>query len=71
MMKLKPDAIKDKQISISRLKNSFVQKFPESPILRTLLSMPNEIPANELIGAVGVWLSILDMERANNLKGGK
>ena len=57
-----------KYVSISKLKHRFNQKFPDSPILQILLSMPDEIPAEELIGAVGVWLNILDVERNKNLK---
>ena len=59
------------KISITILKRHYSIKFPNSPILTILLALPDEIEADELIGAVGVWLSILDMERANNLKGGK
>jgi hypothetical protein len=62
---------KKKIISIQKLKNSYAQKYPNSPITQILLSMLDEVESDELIGAVGVWLNILDMERANNLKGGK
>jgi hypothetical protein len=64
---MKSETLEDKKISISRLKHSFAKKFPSSPILQTLLSMRDEIPADELIGAVGVWLNILDIENHNNL----
>ena len=60
-----------KVINIQKLKHSFTKKFPDSETTKILLSMPDEIEAEELIGAVGVWLNILDMESANNLKGGK
>jgi hypothetical protein len=60
-----------KVINIQKLKHSFTNKFPDSETTKILLSMHDEIEAEELIGAVGVWLNILDMESANNLKGGK
>lgn len=59
------------RVNIQMLKNRFVKKFPSSSILQIILSMPDVVEGDELIGAVGVWLNILDMERANNLKGGK
>ncbi|MEM0142613.1 MAG: hypothetical protein QXL94_01465 [Candidatus Parvarchaeum sp.] len=62
---------KKKIINIQILKNRFAQKFPDSPILQILLEMPNEMEVEELIGSVGVWLSILDMESAKYIKGGK
>jgi hypothetical protein len=33
--------------------------------------MPDEIEAEELIGAVAIWLTILDMESAKYIGGGK
>ena len=60
-----------KVINIQKLKHSFVKKFPNSAILPLIFSLPDEVESEELIGAVGVWLNILDMERSNNLKGGK
>ena len=56
-----------KLISISELKRSFSKKFPNSEIANILLNEPSEISVEELIGAVGVWLNILDMESVNNL----
>ena len=61
---------KKKQIDLRTLKSNFATKFPNSETTKILLSMPNESEGEELIGAVGVWLNILDMERTNNLKGG-
>ena len=58
-------------INIQKLKKRFAKKFPDSPVLQIILSMPDEVEGEELIGAVSAWLTILDMERANNLKGGK
>jgi hypothetical protein len=58
-------------VRLKSLKQKFMQKFPNSSITSYLQSLPDEISGEELIGAVGVWLSILDMESANNLKGGK
>ena len=59
------------RVNIQMLKNRFVKKFPSSSILQIILSMPNEVEGEELIGAVGVWLSILDMERAKYIGRGK
>jgi len=59
------------RVNIQMLKNRFVKKFPSSSILQIILSMPDVVEGEELIGAVGAWLNILDMESANNLKGGK
>ena len=59
------------KVSIRALKHSFAKKFPDSPILQILFSMPDEVEREELIGAVGVWLNILDMKSANNIKGGR
>lgn len=59
---------KENKVSISILKHSFAKKFPTSTILQTLLSLPNEVEGEELIGAVGVWLNILDMKSATNPK---
>ena len=59
------------RVNIQIPKNRFAMKFPNSAILQIILSMPDEIEGEELIGAVGAWLTILDMERANNLKEGK
>lgn len=59
------------EISISRVKHSFAQKFPDSPLLPMLMTLPDEIDLSELIGQSLILLEILDMERANNLKGGK
>ena len=57
------------RISIRELKHRFAEKFPDSPILQTILSMPDEISAEELIGASAILLGLLDSESHNNLKG--
>ena len=62
---------KKRQIDLRTLKSTFTTKFPNSDITKLLFSMPDEVEGEELIGAVSAWLTILDMERANNLKGGK
>lgn len=61
------------RVNIQIPKNRFAMKFPNSPILQTLLSMPDEIEGEELIGAVGVWLNILDIEKGRDkyITGGK
>jgi hypothetical protein len=60
-----------KVINIQKLKHSFTKKFPDSETTKILLSMPDEIEAEELIGAVAIWLTILDMESAKYIGGGK
>lgn len=66
MMKLK-----NKNVSINLVKHSFAQRFPDSPLIPVLMSLPDEVEGDELIGAVGVWLNFLDVERTNNLREGK
>lgn len=70
-LRLRKLSIRSGKISIKNLKASFTRKFPNSNILPLVISLSDELTVEELIGAVGVWLNILDMERANNLKGGK
>ena len=55
------------KISISGLKHSFAKKFPNSPLLPLILSLPDQIDTSELIGQSLILLEILDTERANNL----
>lgn len=59
------------RVNIQIPKNRFAMKFPNSAILQIILSMPNEVEGEELIGAVGVWLNILDIERAKYIGRGK
>ena len=59
------------RVNIQIPKNRFAVKFPNSAILQIILSMPNEVEGEELIGAVGVWLNILDIERAKYIGRGK
>ncbi len=56
----------EERISISSLKHRFAQKYPASPIIPILLSLPDKIDADELIGQSIILLEILDMERNNN-----
>ncbi len=62
---------KSSQIELRTLKSNFTRKFPDSETTKILLSMPDEIEAEELIGAVAIWLTILDMESAKYIGGGK
>jgi hypothetical protein len=57
------------KISIKRLKHRFAKEFPNSPLLSILVSMPDEISGEELIGAVAVLLDLLDRETHNNIGG--
>ena len=59
------------RVNIQIPKNRFVKKFPSSSILQIILSMPDVVEGEELIGAVGVWLNILDIERAKYIGRGK
>ena len=66
-MRMKSETLEDKKISISRLKHSFAKKFPNSPLLPLILSLPDQIDTSELIGQSLILLEILDTESANNL----
>jgi len=67
-----PQVLKLKNnISMKQIKQNFALKFPNSPILQTILSLPDEIDPEELIGASAILLSLLDKETNNNIKGGK
>ena len=59
------------EISISRVKHSFAQRFPDSPLIPVLMLLPDEVEGDELIGAVGVWLNFLDKESVKYIKGGR
>jgi hypothetical protein len=54
-------------ISIRTLKHHFVKEYPSSPINSYLQSLPDTIPAEELIGATAILLAILDATH-NNLE---
>lgn len=53
----------NRKVSIKSLISTFVSKFPNIKLTAILLSSPEEVNAEELIGAVGVWLTILDTEK--------
>jgi len=61
--------IENKEISIEHLKHTFAKKYPNSSILPILLSLPDQISGEELIGAVAVLLDLLDRENHNNIGG--
>lgn len=61
--------IESKEISIEHLKHSFAKKFPYSQIVSIMLSLPDKIDPEELIGATAVLLDLLDRERTNNIGG--
>jgi hypothetical protein len=61
--------IESKEISIERLKHSFAKKFPYSQIVSILLSLPDQISGEELIGATAILLDLLDRENHNNIGG--
>jgi hypothetical protein len=56
-------------VSVKRIKHSFSSHYPNSLILPILLSLPDEISGEELIGAVAVLLDLMDRERNNNIGG--
>jgi hypothetical protein len=56
-----------KAINIHGLKTRVSKKYPNSSILPILLSLPDEISGEELIGATAVLLDLLDRESHNNL----
>lgn len=55
------------KVSISKLKHSFSKKFPNSPLLPLILSLPDQIEPSELIGQTLILLDLLDNDSANNL----
>jgi hypothetical protein len=57
----------EKRVSLSRLKHSFSKKFPDSPLLPLILSLPDQIEPSELVGQALILLDLLDTESANNL----
>lgn len=64
---MKENLLFGRNIMIRGLKERFAHKFPNVELSQILLSEPDEMSIEELIGAVGVWLNILD-ESNNNLK---
>lgn len=54
-----------RKISIFRLKQEFAAKYPNSPILKILLTLPDEIDSLELIGEAFILLKILDTKENN------
>lgn len=54
-------------ISIRTLKHHFAKEYPSSPINSYLQSLPDTIPAEELIGATAILLSLLDNGSYKNL----
>jgi hypothetical protein len=58
-----------KTINIHELKTRLSKKYPNSSILSILLSLPDTIDAEELVGATAILLDLLDREKRsyNNL----
>ncbi len=50
-------------ISIRTLKHHFAKEYPSSSINSYLQSLPDTIPAEELIGATAILLGLLDAEK--------
>jgi len=63
------DLILVKKTSIKHLKHSFAKKFPNSPILPILLSLPDVVSGEELVGATAILMDLLDRETHNNIGG--
>ena len=57
-----------KKLNISTIKLGFVKKFPNEILTSILLQEPDEMTSDELIGAIGVWLTICDLESNKNEK---
>ena len=51
-------------IEIKRIKDSFSQRYPNSALAKVLLNAPDAMPVAEFLGAVSVWLVILDLEKS-------
>lgn len=54
---------KGKKISVKHLKQTLRIHYHDGAFISILLSEPDEMTIEEFIGAVGVWLSILDAEK--------
>ncbi|EQB69325.1 MAG: hypothetical protein AMDU5_GPLC00004G0295 [Thermoplasmatales archaeon Gpl] len=68
----KRENLQKKQVSIRKLKCLFTEaKFSNSELSQILLLEPDEMSIEAFISKTGTWLSILDVEKANNLQGGK
>lgn len=52
------------EIQIKRIKDSFSQRYPNSALAKVLLNAPDAMPVAEFLGAVSVWLVILDLEKS-------
>lgn len=55
-------------VNIHGIKHRISMKFPDSEITKLLLSMPDEMPAGELIGAVFTLLAVADTEQAKEFR---
>ena len=49
-------------INITAIKKSFSLRYPASDLTHILLREPDELPAEEFLGAVRTWLAILNSE---------
>ena len=52
------------EIQIKRIKDSFSKSYPHSALAIFLLNAPDAMPVAEFLGAVSVWLVILDLEKS-------
>lgn len=51
------------KVDIQKLKYKIKTKFPDSNLSAIIASLPDQMTFEEFIGAVGVWLNILDLEK--------
>jgi len=50
-------------INITQLKKNFIKKFPNHQLAKILVNTKDELPEEEFLGAVVVWLQIMDLEK--------
>lgn len=53
----------NREISIRELKSRISKKFPNEDLTHILLSLPDVLSAEELIGATAILLAIVDTEK--------
>ncbi len=51
-----------KLINIASIKRNFIRKFPKHPLTKILMQTEDLLSEEEFLGAVLVWLQIIDLE---------
>ncbi len=53
-------------INIAQVKNNFAENFPDHPLTRVMLRSQDMLSEEQFLGAVSVWLAMLDLEEKND-----